>query len=60
MPAIFIQINYGKQLLGVHGLATQAGAFSHLFIRTSQHTGHPHPVLVQPTSDVTKLINIML
>ena len=23
---------------------------SHIFIRTSQHTGHPHPVLSQPTT----------
>jgi hypothetical protein len=24
----------------------EAGASSHIFIRTPQHTGHPHPVLV--------------
>ena len=35
-----------EQLLGVHGLASSAGAPSHLFVRTLQHTGHPHPVLV--------------
>jgi len=40
----------GNQLLGVHGLATQAGASSHVFIRTPQHKGHPHPVLSLSTS----------
>src|SRR5438045_8328291 len=35
-----------QQLLGVQGLATKAGASSRLFIRTRQHTGHPHPVFV--------------
>ena len=35
-----------EQLLGVRGLASSVGAASHVFIRTLQHTGHPHPVLV--------------
>jgi len=35
-----------EQLLEVRGLASSAGAPSFVFIRTLQHTGHPHPVLV--------------
>ena len=39
------------ELLGVHGPAGRAGrdASSHIFIRTFQHTGPPHPVLSQPS-----------
>src|SRR5216110_2760162 len=40
-----------EQLLGVQGLATMAGAPSHIFIRTPQHKGHPHPVLSRSTSE---------
>ena|ERR1051326_5244506 len=39
------------RLLGVHGLATKAGASSLVFIRTPQHKGHPHPVLSRSTSE---------
>jgi RHS repeat-associated protein len=47
MPAVFDQIKcQGNQLLGVRGLVSSIGAPSRLFIRTFQHTGHPHPVLV--------------
>ena len=31
----------------------RAGAFSHVFIRTPQHKGHPHPVLSRSTSGHT-------
>jgi len=38
MPPIF---NWrARRLLGVRGLATKAGAPSHVFIRTPQDTGH--------------------
>ena len=45
-----------EQLLGVHGLASSAGAPSHLFVRALQHTGHPHPVLVLINLGLTPLI----
>ena len=38
-----------KQLLGVRGLATKAGAPSPIFISTPQHKGHPHPGLSRST-----------
>jgi hypothetical protein len=40
----------GKQLLGVQGSRAMAGASSHIFIRTPQHTGHPQPVLSRSAS----------
>jgi hypothetical protein len=40
-----------RQLLGVRGLAAKAGAPSHIFIRTPQHKGHPHPVLSRSTRE---------
>jgi hypothetical protein len=40
-----------EQLVGVQGLATLAGASSLVPIRTSQHKGHPHPVLSRSTSE---------
>src|SRR5947209_17385050 len=42
MPPIFKSRN---SFLEFKALPT-AGASSHIFIRTPQHTGHPHPVLV--------------
>jgi hypothetical protein len=34
----------------------EAGAPSHLFIRTPQHKGHPHPVLSRSTQGVPALV----
>jgi hypothetical protein len=38
-----------RQLLGVQGLATEAGASSLVSVRTPQPKGHPHPGLFWST-----------